>query len=103
MFPVLHLTRSLNPLLHLCFGFRQTRLDIPETSVETLTIEQVLVGTRFGNFALIHHINAVGVANRRKAVGDRDRRPVLGNFGQGFLDRRFRFVCLLYTSDAADE
>lgn len=50
------------------------------------------MGALFNNFALIHHIDAVGMADRGKAVGDRNGGAMLGDFFEGFGDRRFGFI-----------
>jgi hypothetical protein len=62
-----------------CRSARETELDAPQTRIDFALIQQLLVGAALDHLTLIHHINTVGIADRRKPVGDRDRRAVLGN------------------------
>lgn len=50
------------------------------------------VGALFDNFAKLHDVDLVGVANGGEAMGDRDRRAVLGDVLQRSLDGGFGFV-----------
>jgi hypothetical protein len=44
------------------------------------------MGALFNDLPAIHHVDVVGLANRGKAMGNGNRRPVLGNHGQRSLD-----------------
>ena len=39
------------------------------------------MGALFHHLPRLHHINAVGLANGGKAMGDRDLRPILSALG----------------------
>ena len=69
-----------------------TGLDAPETGVDPALRDQLLVGPDFPHLAEIHHVDAVGVADRGQSMRDDQRRPPDADVRQGALDRRLGLV-----------
>ena len=49
--------------------------------------DQLFMGTRFHDPALVEHVDVIGALNRGEPVGNDDGRPVRQEVSQSFLDK----------------
>lgn len=73
--------------------FIQGILEAVKIGVETVSSEQLIMGTHFSQGSLVHHDDFVGPANGGQAMGDNKGRAPLDNFFNGILDEMLR-LCI---------
>src|SRR4028119_1102068 len=67
-----------------------TRLHAPERRINSVLFDKLFVLPRFYHYPLMHHKNAVSIADSRKTVGDRNCSAILGNSFERSLNCRLQ-------------
>lgn len=85
------------PITIVCYYSLPTRyrvvfssLHAPEFGVETILRKQCFVIVAFFDPSVFEHEDGIGILHCREAVSDSERRSVLGEVSEAFLDPQFR-------------